>query len=98
MKLYRFTVGHDEKFYPFSSEKEAYENRAKVDHTFTWLPVVIEEIKIPGYRILVESESAAPNFDEMGREALKQWLKDNNHEFTPQWGEDKLREHAKSLV
>lgn len=53
MKLYRFTVGYDEKFYPFSDEKEAYERRKEVDHTFEWLPVVIQEIAIPGFTITV---------------------------------------------
>jgi len=58
MKLFRFTVGYDEKFYPFENEREAYERRAEVDPTFTWLPVQIQEISIPGYTIMVVPENA----------------------------------------
>lgn len=103
MKLYRFTVGYDEKFHPFESEEEAYERRAEVDHTFEWLPVSIEEIAIPGFTITVtkdegghdESNNSVPGpFDGWDKVQLKTWLDERGIQYTPQLGEQKLRELA----
>lgn len=92
MKLYQYTCGDFERYGVAADEDDAYEHRAKVDPTFHYLPVIIEEVRVEGYEITVKP--AVTDIPSMNREQLKQFLKDRNIEFTPQWGEDKLREVA----
>lgn len=96
MKLFRYISGVDERYGAAEDEKDAYDRRREVDHTFHFLPVRIEEVTLEGYEITLKpiKQSKPPNFEKMDRDALKAWLKDNNIEFTPQWGEEKLRELA----
>lgn len=108
MKLFRYTSGHDDKFAPAVDEKDAYERRAEVDPTFHFLPVQIEELTVEGYEItltplpdngaeagkVVEYREDQSHIVAMNRDQLKKFLSDKEIEFTPQWGENKLRELA----
>jgi hypothetical protein len=90
MKLYKYTFGDWEKYGPANDDSDAYERRVSVDHQFHYVPVVIEEVILEGYEITVSPVSEIPT----EREALKSWLTERNIEFTPQWGDAKLRELA----
>lgn len=90
MKLYQYTCGDFERYGVAADEDDAYEHRAKVDPTFHYLPVVIEEVRVEGYEIIVKPVSNVPE----DREALKAWLTERNIPFTAQWGADKLKELA----
>lgn len=94
MKLFRYISGVDEKYGVAEDAQDAYNKRTNIDHTFHFLPVRIEEVTVEGYEITATPTKKQVSFDDMDRDQLKQWLKDKNIEFTPQWGEDKLRELA----
>ncbi len=108
MKLYKFTCGVDEKVGVFADETEAYERRTEVDPTFHFLPVTIEEIEIPGYKVYPSVELRQEDMvfqptrlsdgeiDAMDRKQLTEWLKANNVDYVPQWGDARLRETVKS--
>ena len=57
MKLYKYSLGNNERLGIAEDDADAYERRTEVDHTFDYLPVVIEEIVIPGYVITVMPDS-----------------------------------------
>jgi hypothetical protein len=93
MKLYRVSIGHTEVFAAGIDETDIYNRRESLDHTFAYLPIVIEEVKIEGYEITVQ-RIAGDSIDTMNRDQLKLYLTERKIEFTPQWGEQKLRELA----
>lgn len=97
MKLYRVSIGHTEVFAAGIDSEDVYERRESLDHTFAYLPIVIEEVKIEGYEITVQ-RIAGDSLDTMNRDQLKQYLTEKHIEFTPQWGEQKLRELALSVA
>lgn len=94
MKLFRYTCGDHEHFAAAENDKDAYDRREEVNPEFHYLPVVVEELLVKGYEITLTPVSG--DVATMNRDQLKQWLKARNVEFTPQWGEDKLREVAQS--
>ncbi|XEC97041.1 hypothetical protein AB6A23_11150 [Paenibacillus tarimensis] len=183
MKLFKYLCGVDERISVFADETEAYERRTEVDPTFHFLPVQIDEITVPGYKIISEADDASsiknirdlldvqgqdgnwnydpymlgmynglecasavlenrepvyrvapekwlsaqtlqgepeageidtpndvptptidPNvplddeFEGMDKPALKAWLDENGVEYTPQWGDKRLRETARAWV
>jgi hypothetical protein len=102
MKLYRVSIGHTELFAAGIDSDDIYNRRESLDHTFAYLPIVIEEVKLEGYEITVtpskaKQDSVVP-IELMHRDHLKQWLTNRNIPFTPQWGEEKLRELALSVA
>lgn len=90
MKLYKYTFGDWEKYGPANDDTNAYERRVSIDPQFHYVPVTIEEVKLEGYEIAVSPISEIPT----ERDALKAWLTERNIEFTPQWGDAKLKELA----
>lgn len=102
MKLYKYTCGLDDKFGPAENDQDAYDRRAEVDPTFHFVGVIIKEVVVPGFEITVYPEGTALNalsapddeFDAMDRAQLVEWLKANNVEYVPQWGDARLRETA----
>lgn len=92
MKLFRYTCGDHEHFAAAEDEKDAYDRREEVNPEFHYLPVVVEELRIDGYEITLTPTSG--DLATMKKDQLKRWLKDRNIEFTPQLGEEKLREIA----
>lgn len=94
MKLFRYTCGDHEHFSAAEDEKDAYDRREEVNAEFYYLPVVVEELRIDGYEITLTPSSG--DVVTMKKDQLKRWLKDRNIEFTPQLGEEKLREIALS--
>jgi hypothetical protein len=96
MKLYQLTVGNTQKYGVAQNAEEMQQKLGEVDYTFAYLPVQIEEVTVDGYEITVKplDSNKAPNLDNYDRDQLKTWLEDNGIEYTPQWGEARLREHA----
>jgi hypothetical protein len=94
MKLFQLTVGNTQKFGVAHNVEEMQEKLGEVDYTFAYLPVQIEEVTVEGYEIVVKGGNKAPNLANYDRDQLKTWLEDNGIEYTPQWGEARLREHA----
>jgi hypothetical protein len=66
MKLFRLTLGSTEKFGVAKNEKEMYKERAEIDPTFDYTPVVIEEVKVDGFVIELrpEGEQESERLDE----------------------------------
>lgn len=93
MKLYRYTCGDYEKFAVAANDQDAYDRRSKVDPTFHYIPVTVEEMKVDGYEISIQ-RIAGDSLETMNRDQLKQWLSEKGIEFVAQWGETKLRELA----
>jgi hypothetical protein len=56
MKLFRLTLGSTEKFGVAKNEKEMYKERAEIDPTFEYTPVVIEEVEVDGYEITLKKK------------------------------------------
>jgi len=103
MKLYRVSIGHTEVFAAGIDAEDVYNRRESLDHTFVYLPIVIEEVKVEGYTITVNKEIERPTHDKMqlvnlNRDQLKTWLATRDIPFIPQWGEEKLRELALSVA
>lgn len=94
MKLFKYVSGADEVYAPAESKEEAYRNRAKVDHTFHFLPVEIEEVTVPGYSITLTPDDDMGEWD---KQKLRDYLDKHNVEYVPQWGVEKLREAAKAV-
>lgn len=59
LKLFRLTLGSVEKFAVAKDEEEMYENRAEVEPTFAFTPVVIQELEVEGYKIEVKPDKVA---------------------------------------
>jgi hypothetical protein len=62
-KLYRYTLGNIDRFGVADDADEAHAKRSEVDHTFEFLPVLIEEVQLEGYTINVtkdDQEAEAP--------------------------------------
>jgi hypothetical protein len=82
MKLFKYQMGSDEKLGVAADEKDAYENREKVGHTFRFLPVKITEVTLPGYDITLtpheEEVEEGPEADAV--EALESPDSDDNEE------------------
>jgi hypothetical protein len=97
MKLFQLTVGNTQKFGVAHNAEEMQEKLGEVDYTFAYLPVQIDEVTVQGYEITVKPSSKV-NLDNLDRDGLKAWLEDNSIEYTPQWGEARLREHALAHV
>ena len=57
MKLFKLSIGLEERYGVAVDEKDMYERRAEVDHTYYYLPVLIEEVAIPGYIINVVEDT-----------------------------------------
>jgi hypothetical protein len=101
MKLYRVSIGHTELFAAGIDEADIYNRRESLDHTFAYLPIVIEEVKLEGYTINVSADAPVQGISDpshivhtLDRDGLKSWLSEHDVEFVPQWGEQKLRELA----
>lgn len=101
MRLYRYTLGGLDKFGVAADETDAYNQRATIDPTFDYLPVMIEEVQVEGYEITVvpfelKQGVKEPNHSVhgMNRDELKAWLTEHGITYTAQWGEDRLRELA----
>lgn len=101
MKLYKYTFGDWERYGAAKDDADAFERRMDIDPQFHYVPVVIEEVTIEGYTISVTKDepktgTADPSHivHTSDRDGLKQWLNEHGIEFTPQWGEAKLRELA----
>jgi hypothetical protein len=97
MKLYQLTVGNTQKYGVAHNAEEMQQKLGEVDYTFAYLPVQIEEVTVDGYEIVVKG-GTMPNLANYDRDQLKTWLEDNGIEYTPQWGEARLREHALAHV
>lgn len=100
MKLFKFTCGVDERVGIFADAAEANDRRAEVDPTFQYVATTIEELRIPGYQIVItptKAPEAQPpdEFDALDRKQLTEWLKSNNVDYVPQWGDTRLRETAR---
>jgi hypothetical protein len=54
MKLFKLSLGSNEKFGVAKDYDDMHEKRAELDPTFAFTPVVIEEVKIDGYDIVVK--------------------------------------------
>lgn len=100
MKLFKFTVGEDERLYPFSDLQEAHDRRTEVDPSYHYLPVRIEEVTVPGYKLHVypvlpetslpdPAEVLAENMDE---ESCRAYLDKHGVKYHPQLGLKRLRE------
>lgn len=111
MKLYRYIMGVNEKYGVAADEQDAYDRRAEVDHTFSFLPVRIEEVIVPGYVIRAvseedllkegnpeppEGEDGPNDFDAMDKDQLRSWLKERGIKFFNGASEDQLRELARN--
>lgn len=90
MKLYKYTFGDWERYGAANDDTDAFERRMDIDPQFHYVPVEIEQVTLQGYEITVTPSSNLPS----DREGLKVWLTERGIEFTPQWGEAKLRELA----
>ena len=55
MKLFKYICGDYEKYGVAEDEVNAYAKREQVDQTFHYLPISIEEVKVEGYEISVQS-------------------------------------------
>jgi hypothetical protein len=97
MKLFQLTVGNTQKYGVAHNAEEMQQKLGEVDYTFAYLPVQIEEVTVEGYEITVKPYEGV-NLNKLDRDGLKAWLTEKNVEFTPQWGEAKLRELAMSHV
>lgn len=53
MNLYELTIGSTRHIVAAKNKKHALEEGIKLDSTFEFLPVIIEKIEIPGYKITV---------------------------------------------
>jgi hypothetical protein len=102
MKLYKYTFGEWENYGPAIDDADAFERRIGIDPQFHYVPVTIEEVKLEGYEITVTERNddtvisalLSKHPDTLDRDQLKNWLTIKGIPFTPQWGEDKLRELA----
>lgn len=94
MKLFNYEFGGDEKYGVFENTETAYEKRSEIDPMYEWTPVVITEVTVDGYEIHLTPIKSNVPIEDMDREQLKTFLKSKQVQFTPQWGDDKLREVA----
>lgn len=94
MRLFKYTCGVDEKIGVFRDENEAYEKRASVDPTFHFLPVVIEEITVPGYEIIIRTNGKpeSTTFEGWTAEELRAWLDEQKVEFPAKASKKELLE------
>jgi hypothetical protein len=100
MKLYKYTCGMEEKYGPAENEQDAYERRDQVDPIYHILPVVIAEVKIPGYEIGLQpvvaedppADDEPEDFAAMDADQLRAWLDQREIKYHSQYGEKKLRE------
>lgn len=53
MKLFKLEIGNTVEYAAADSLEEMTERKADIDPQFAFLPVLIEEITIPGYEITV---------------------------------------------
>jgi hypothetical protein len=93
MKLFQLTVGNTQKYGVAHDAEEMQEKLGEVDYTFAYLPVQIEEVTVEGYEITVNPHEGVDLYS-LDRDSLKTWLEEKGIEYTPQWGEARLREHA----
>jgi hypothetical protein len=105
MKLFKYQMGTDEKLGVAENEKDAYERRTEVDHTFRFLPVTITEVTLEGYEITLtptkqekQEEVVAGPFDDLDVDGLKALLDEKEIKYHWNSGEDKLRELALNHV
>lgn len=57
-------------------------------------PFVVRKVELQGYTITVTPDGHETPFDGWDKPKLREWLDDNGIQYTPQWGEAKLRELA----
>lgn len=61
MKLFNIGLpGQTQHLFVAKDKEDAYERRAEVDHTFEYLPVVIEEVTVEGYEIKLVKAKPKP--------------------------------------
>ncbi len=100
MKLFKFTCGDDEKIGAFPDARAAQDRCTEIDPTFSFLPVKIEELTVPGYVIelkpiasgLPPDEGESESFDDMDADKLRTWLDARSIKYHSQFGEKKLRD------
>lgn len=94
MNIYELSLGFTKHFVAANDEQHAYEQGTDAEKfpDIHYLPFIITQVVVPGVTIVV-TRSDKPVGD-MDKGELKQFLKAKNVDFTPQWGEDKLRELA----
>lgn len=95
MKLFRYTMGTDEKYGVSADHEAAYNQRGKVDSNYEYLPVAIEEVTVPDYEIILKPTTDKPSADEVERwesDELRSYLDKIEVEHKPQWNTKKLRE------
>jgi hypothetical protein len=94
MNVYELSLGFTKHFVAARDEEHAYEQGTDAEKfpDIHYLPFVITQVTIPGVTITALADNKP--IEDMDKSELKQWLKGRNVAFTPQLGEDKLRELA----
>jgi hypothetical protein len=98
MHVYELSFGAIKHFIAAKDEGQAYEKGTdpKLFPDIHYLPFTITQVKVEGYDITLTPTKAEHGtvLDDLDRDGLKEWLNERSIEYTPQWGEQKLRELA----
>lgn len=98
MNVYELSLGFTKHFVAARDDEHAYEQGTDAERfpDIHYLPFIITQVTIPGFTITASADNKP--IEQMDKGELKQYLKAKGIEFTPQWGEDKLRELALNNV
>lgn len=101
MNIYLLESGSVSRYIVAESEEHAREigSDPKQHPDLHFRPFKVKLVEVEGYTISVtkaaqKSRQKAKDPSELDRDGLKEWLTNKGIEFTPQWGEQKLRELA----
>lgn len=95
MNVYELSLGYAKHFVAAVDEDHAYKQGTDPElfPDIHYLPFTVTLVTVPGHIIVATPEvKGDKRVEDMERSEMKEWLKARHIEFTPQWGDDKLRE------
>lgn len=104
MNIYELEAGGIRKFIVAKDEEDARKQGSDPNEhpDLHFRAFTVTLVQVEGYTIKVHQNAAKKankaKVEKMDREQLKEWLTENNVDFTPQLGEAKLRELALAHV
>lgn len=101
MNVYELSLGYAKHFVAAVDEDHAYKQGTDPElfPDIYFLPFTVTQVVVTGHVVTATPEvQAAKSIEDMDRSEMKEWLKVRGIEFTPQWGDDKLREAVQQHI
>lgn len=96
MNVFELEAGNIRRYIPAESEEHARQIGTDPEQhpDLHFRSFAVRKVEIEGYEVVVKPIEETTPFDGWDKPKLREWLDEKGIQYTPQWGEAKLRELA----